>query len=132
MNDDGARIRERDHRISTRSRARRSQRTEAQTAVERNAEETRRLIESDELLTRDELERAQAQIQIAADEKRRQEWHEAWLHRFKTRTEIRNTCAWILTVYLVFVCAWTVAALIAGEAAVVSPIDAWHYVTSIG
>jgi hypothetical protein len=131
MDDDGARIRERDHLISARNRVRRSQRTKAQTAVERNAEETRRLIESDELLTAAELERARTQIQIAAEEKRQQEWHDAQLHRYKARTEIRNTRAWILTVNLGFVCAWGVATLIGGEAAVVPPADIWHYLTSI-
>lgn len=131
MPEDGIPIRERGDRIAARARARRREHTEAQTAVERNAGGARRLIESDELLIPGELDRARVQIQIAGEEKRAEEWHEAKLARYKARTEIRSTRAWILTVYLVFVCAWAVVALISGEATVVSPSDVWHYVASI-
>lgn len=132
MNDDGARIRDRDHRISARSRARRLERTAAQGAVERNADAARRLIESEELLTPAELERAETQLKITHEHKILDDWHEAELAQYKARNAILNMRAWIWTVYIAIGCAWLMANLISGETIVISPVEIWRNLSGLG
>ncbi len=107
-------------------------RTAARDAIERDSDVVRRLIESDELLSHSELERAKMQLEISNEERRRDDWHAADLEQYKARNEIRNTRAWILTVFLVVVCGWAGAALVSGETSMISPADAWNFLASLG
>jgi hypothetical protein len=131
MSDQNTRMRERERRVSSRSRTALRDRSAAVQAVEENSENARRAIQDEELLSASELERSKSQLAISQDDRHREEWNAARLARYKSRTEIRNARAAIVTVNLAVLSAWALAHLIAGEASVISPVDVWHYLTSI-
>jgi hypothetical protein len=130
MYDEGTRARDRGDRISARSRARRREHTEIQAAVERNSESARRLIESDELLTSTELERAKTQLEIAREEKQLDDWHKAELAQYKAENWTHNARARIVIASHVILGTASVIVLILGIKTGVSPLEAWHYLTS--
>jgi hypothetical protein len=130
MHNDGTGARDRSERITARSRARRYGHTDAGVAAERNADFARRLIESEELLSSAELERAKTQLAIAREHTNDDNWNKAELARYKADNLTRIVRSRLMLMYLAILCTWAVITLISGSAPGVTPTEIWHFLTS--
>ncbi len=97
----------------------------------RRAEESRQLLEGDELLTQWELERFDYQLSINNVSRQTEEWHKAELKQYRAQNDIRNARGWILTGFFLVLCVWGTVSLLLGEAPVIDSTGMWEMLVSV-
>jgi hypothetical protein len=106
------------------------ERTDFEIAVENNGHQARRLVESDELLTSEELERASTQLRLVREHRSIEAREQVAISQEEALNRIRNVRAWLVTtmVAVTFV-AGGIAAL-TGRSPHISLTQAWRDVAS--